>query len=157
MSKTAIADHLLSYKEERGKPSPSRNHSVVQANLGCELKKDARFRIFGELDLDLRGHHLTPDLCVYPAGPIDFSRDILRRTDPPLLVVEILTLGQLIEEVMDKISHYLESGVKSCWMVIPPTQSITIFSADGAQKTFTEGTVTDPAIGLSADLAAVFS
>ena len=157
MSTTAIADRPLSYEEERGKPLPSRNHSVVQTNLGCEFKRSAQFRILSELDLDLRGHHLTPDLCVYPAGPIDFSRDILRRTDPPLLVAEILTLGQLIEDGMDKISRYLESGVKSCWMVIPPTQSITVFSPDGAQKTFTEGTVTDPAIGLSAELAAVFS
>ena len=136
---------------------PSQNHSVVQMNLGGEFLKSRKFRPFSELNLDLDGRHLTPDLSVYPAGPINFQHDILRRTDPPLLVVEILSPRQAYEDVMDKISHYLESGVKSCWMVIPPTQSITIFSPGGAQKTFTEGTIIDPAIGLSAELAAVFS
>ena len=136
---------------------PSFNHGAVQLNLGVELKKAGKFRILSELSLDLGGHHMTPDLCVYPAGPIDFQHDIIRRTDPPLLVVEILSPRQPYEDVMDKISRYLESGVKSCWMVIPPTQSITIFSPGGAQKTFSEGIVTDPAIGLTADLAVVFS
>lgn len=136
---------------------PSLNHSVVQSNLIGEFIKARQFRTVSELNLDLEGRHLTPDLSVYPAGPIDFQHDIIRRTDPPLLVVEILSPRQPYEEVMDKISHYLETGVKSCWMVIPPTQSITIFSPGGAQKTFSEGTVTDPAIGLTADLAVVFS
>ena len=136
---------------------PSQNHSVVQTNLIVEFAKSRQFRPFSELNLELDEHHMTPDLCVYPAGPIDFRHDIIRRTDPPLLVVEILSPRQAYEDVMEKISHYLESGVKSCWMIIPPTQSITIFSPGGAQKTFTEGTVTDPAIGLSVDLAAVFS
>ena len=136
---------------------PGQNHSVVQTNLILEFGKSRQFRPFSELNLNLDGRHTTPDICVYPAGPIDFRHDITRRTDPPLLVVEILSPRQACEDVMDKISHYLESGVKSCWMVIPPTQSITIFAQGGAQKIFTEDIVTDPAIGLSADLAAVFS
>ena len=136
---------------------PSQNHSVVQSNLIVEFAKSREFRTFSELNLALDERHTTPDLCVYPAAPIDFRHDISRRTDPPLLIVEILSPRQPYEDVMDKISHYLESGVKSCWMVIPPTQSITIFSQGGMQKTFTEGIITDPEIGLSADLAAVFS
>ena len=136
---------------------PSFNHGAVEMNLGFEFKKAGKFRVLCELSLELDGHQMTPDLSVYPAGPIDFRHDIIRRTDPPLLVVEILSPRQAYEDVMDKISRYLESGVKSCWMVIPPTQTITIFSPGGVQKTFTEGTVTDPAIGLSAELAAVFS
>ena len=136
---------------------PSLNHSVVQSNLIGEFIKTRQFRTLSELTLELDGQHITPDLSVYPAGPIDFRHDIIRRTDPPLLVVEILSPRQPYEDVMDKISRYLESGVKSCWMVIPPTQSITIFTPGGAQKTFSEGIVTDPAIGLTADLAVVFS
>ena len=136
---------------------PSFNHSVVQLNLGFEFKKVGKFRVASELSLELDGRQMTPDLSVYPASTVDFRHDIVRRTDPPLLVVEILSPRQAYEDVMEKISHYLESGVKSCWMVIPPTQTITIFSPGGVQKTFTEGTVTDPAIGLSAELAAVFS
>ena len=136
---------------------PSFNHGAVQTNLIVQFGQARKFRILSELSLELDGHKMTPDLSVYPAGPIDFRHDIIRRTDPPLLVVEILSPRQAYEDVMEKISRYLESGVKSCWMVIPPTQSITVFSPGDVQKTFTEGTATDPAIGLSAELAAVFS
>ena len=157
MSTTAVADRPLSYEEERGKPMPTQNHSGIQTNLIIAFARMPEFRPFSELNLDLDGKRTVPDLCVYPAVRLDFRHDVTWRTDPPLLIVEILSPRQAYEDVMDKISHYLESGVKSCWMVIPPTQSITIFSPGGVQKTFTEGTITDPAIGLSADLAAVFS
>ena len=58
---------------------------------------------------------------------------------------------------MEKVEAYLQSGVKSCWVVNPPQRAITIYTPDGSLKSFVEGQVKDPVTGLTADLEAVFS
>ncbi len=136
---------------------PSENHGVAQMNLGIELAKHKEFRIISELALELNGRSYTPDLCVYPRRPVDWRHDTLKRTDPPLVAVEILSSTQSSREVMEKVDAYLAGGVKTCWVVNPPQRAITIYAVDGSEKTFAEGQAVDPAIGLTADLVAVFS
>ena len=136
---------------------PSRNHAIVQLNLGNELAKHKKFRVMSELSLELKGRPLTPDLCVYPRSPADFRHDSVRETVPPLMVVEIWSPSQDSQEVMDKVEAYLQNGVKTCWVVNPPQRAITIYAADGAFKTFVEGQVKDAVTGLAADLDVVFS
>ena len=153
----ATGDEPLTYEEERGKPSPSHNHSAVQTNLVFELARDREFRVHSELTLEIIGKPLTPDLSVYPRTPLDLRHDVSRRTDPPLLVVEILSPQQPVQEVMDKIDTYFAFGVKSCWVVSPTMHSIQILTADGREIVLNSGTATDPITGLTADLAAVFS
>jgi Uma2 family endonuclease len=84
-------------------------------------------------------------------------RDVSRRTDPPLLVVEIFSPQQGTQEVMDKVDVYFAFGVKCCWVVSPPMHSIQILTADGRETVLHSGIATDPVTGLTADLAAVFS
>jgi Uma2 family endonuclease len=154
---TAVLESPLTYERERGKPLPSENHAIVQTNLAIEFAKDKRYRVLSELSLELNGRPFTPDLCVYRRQPVDFRHDKVRLTEPPLAAVEIFSPTQGYQEVMDKVEAYLQSGMKTCWVVIPPSRSITIYAADGAQKTYAEGQAVDPATGLTADLAAVFS
>ena len=110
-----------------------------------------------ELALNIHGKPYTPDLSIYPRTPLDLRRDVARRTDPPLLVVEIFSPQQGTQEVMDKLDVYFDFGVKSCWVVSPPMHSIQILTADGRETVLNSGTATDPVTGLTADLAAVFS
>ncbi len=58
---------------------------------------------------------------------------------------------------LEKVEAYLNSGVQTCWVVNPPLHTITLYSADGSQKTYVEGQAIDPATGLTANLEAVFS
>ena len=46
---TAIIESAQSYEQERGKPIPSKNHAIVQVNLGIELAKDRDYRVMSEL------------------------------------------------------------------------------------------------------------
>ena len=148
----------LTYEEERGKPMPSVNHSIIQMNLGLEFAKHREFRVHSELDLELAGRKLTPDLSIYLREPLDVRHDIIRQTEPPLLAVEILSPMQGTYPVMEKVEYYLKSGVKTCWVVNPPARTITIYSADGTDRTFIPGQqAVDPAIGIAADVTAVFS
>lgn len=107
--------------------------------------------------LSPKGQPLTPDLTVYHRKPADFRHDNIRITEPPLVAVEIFSPTQGDQDVLDKVDAYLKSGVKTCCVVNPALRTITIYSADGVQKTYTEGEVVDPAIGLTANLDAVFS
>ena len=84
----------LTYEQERGKPMPSFNHAVIQTNLGVEFSRTREFRVCSELTLEFEGKPFTPDLSVYPRQALDLRHDLIRRTDPPLLVVEIFSPRQ---------------------------------------------------------------
>jgi len=154
---TALVESPQTYEQERGKPKPSENHGIVQMNLGIELAKHRDYRIVSELSLELNGRPFTPDLCVYPRQPVDFRYDTIRRTDPPLVAVEISSPTQGYQDVMEKVKAYFQNGVKTCWVVNTPQRAITVYAADGSFKTFAEGQVKDACTGLLADLDAVFS
>lgn len=150
----------LSYEEERGKPMPSKNHAIIQGNLAVEFSRHREYRTMPEVALELvPGSPKTPDLSVYPRGPMDLNlrHDELRLVEPPLLAVEIVSPSQGMQEFMDKVDFYLAHGVKSVWIVVPPLHQVTIFLPDGSQQSFHEGIVRDPATGMTADLEAVFS
>lgn len=147
----------LTYEEERGKPMPSNNHGAIQMNLGVEFAKHREFRVISELSLRLNKRDFVPDLSIYRREPLDLRHDLVRRTDPPLVAVEIYSPTQGSLEIMDKVDAYLVAGVLSVWVVSPPIRNVTIFTPDGREHPFTDGIVTDPAIGVTADLATVFS
>jgi len=122
-------------------------HSATQAKLTCLLGVDERFTVLTELSLDISQHDFSqygikakdevkPDVCLYPSG-IDFpDRDIVKMTDMPLLVVEILSPSQGTKELKDKLYAYFDLGVKSCWLVIPDVQLITVYAKPGQFKNF---------------------
>ena len=137
---------------------PTSNHGVIEMRFGVQFCRDARFTTMAEVTLELTpGKPQTPDLSVYPCEPLDLRHDKIRRTDPPLLVVEIISPRQGLDEVMEKIDSYLQNGVKSVWLVTPPLREVTIFLPDGSQQSYHGGVVRDPAIGIAAGLDAVFS
>lgn len=136
---------------------PSFNHGAIQANLIGEFIRHPDFRIVSELSLELAGQPYTPDLSIYPRAQLNLRRDDIRRTDPPLLVVEILSPTQGYQTVMEKVEAYFANGVKSCWIVSPPFRTITILRPDGTEEVVHSGVAQDPATGLTANVAAVFS
>jgi Uma2 family endonuclease len=153
---TLLANPPLSYEEERGKPMPSLNHSIVQVRLILEFSKHTEF-IFSELTLELGyGKTRVPDLSIFPPRTVDFRHDEVKVSDPPQTVVEIFSPQQASQEVMAKLDEYFAFGVQSVWVVSPPLRHVTIFAADGQEARFTEGIATDPVTGLTADLGKVF-
>jgi len=157
MSTALLGERALSYEEERGKPMPSFNHAYIELRLGAQFLADRRFCPLTELALELLpGEPMTPDISVYPQQAVDLRRDQIRRTDPPLLTVEIVSPTQGFNPVMEKVAVYLAQGVKSVWVVTPPLREVTIFLPDGTQQSHHGGIVRDPVIGISADLDAVF-
>ena len=140
---------------------PSQNHSLVQANMIGEFMKERAFRVHSELTLDIDGERATPDISLYPRSrPVSLRADVDRPSDPPLLAVEIVSPHQGMQgmqDVLDKVAVYFRHGVKSCWVVVPPMSYVEILTPDGGVRRYTEGTATDPVLGLSVELAAIFS
>ncbi len=154
-----LAPALTAYELERGKPMPSQNHSIVQLNLGFELKTRYRdrFRLMSEINIEVGGRVLVPDLGIFEQTPIDMTHDVLVLTRLPLTTIEILSPRQALDELIDKTTAYLEAGVKSCWIVLPKLQAVAVFSAPGTYVFFRgPEALHDAATGVELPLAPLF-
>lgn len=155
-----VTDIDIHYQTERGKPMPSNNHSYLQAEICFQLKvkHNAEFDIYSELSLELPSGKAVPDVCVYPKRVQNWQRDIIRRTDAPILVIEILSPKQAFDDLVDKIQDiYFPSGVLSAWIVVPSAESLILFTPNAKPESFDKTIVKDTASGFELDLNLVFN
>jgi len=149
---------LSDYEQERGKPMPSKLHSLLQKQLIIAFHAfEPPYTVFSELTLQLGDRELTPDLSLYEKATVDFTQDELRMTEPPLLTVEIASPTQSVQDLVDKIRVLIEHGVQSCWLVQPPLRTITVFTEGMESTTYDRGTVTDPVTEIEVDVGEVFA
>lgn len=149
---------LFDYETERGKPMPSFNHSAIQSNLIMGLTPfRKKFRVTSELNLELSNWPSVPDLSIYPKRPLDLNNDTIAMSEPPLCVVEIISPGQSLNELVSKARNYFKHGVQSCWIVLPPLGNIYVFTAPNVYQIFkSDETLYDPILDLSIPLEEVF-
>ncbi len=155
---TIEALELSHYELERGKPMPSKNHARIQSNLTIALGANYRkeYDILTELSLEMDGKTFVPDICIFTPMTYDNMHDEVRVTTPPVTAIEILSPRQGAEEVVAKFDLYFKQGVKSCWFIIPATNSIFIFTPDKKIQVFHEEMLTDAATGITLDLNEIF-
>jgi Uma2 family endonuclease len=136
---TAI--NLSDYETERGKPMPSKQHSRLQSRIANFLMNgySEQFETFTELTLDTPGEKTTPDIALCEPEGADFSHDEIKKQDPPLATIEILSPTQVLQTLLDKTNDYFSFGVQSCWVVVPPLKSIYVFSAPFQFEVFSQG------------------
>ncbi|MEK8018073.1 MAG: Uma2 family endonuclease [Candidatus Parabeggiatoa sp.] len=129
----------------------SLNHSLAAGQITGLLFNDDRFTVMPELSLDASNidlkrfnlkakDELVPDISVYIEPPLppdkEVEDDILRVSQMPDLAIEVLSPRQAVGELVRKIKALFALGVKSCWLVIPPNESITIYSNPNVFKLF---------------------
>lgn len=148
----AIREEINQYENQRNKPTPSLNHSFIQANLIAELKVNykKKYTTLSEISLQLPNVKVSvPDVAIYPKLVIDYKQDVIKMTDPPLSVIEILSPKQHLNDILNKFSTiYFPAGVKSAWLIIPPLQYVAIYQPNMEFTTFLEEEVIDEAIGV---------
>lgn len=144
------------YELERGKPLPDLRHAAVQVSLAAQLYSRREYSLFSELTIGFDSVRYTPDLVIYPFETLDYTQVENLRTKPPLLCIEIISPPQTIGELTARSGVYLAHGVKSCWIVDPALQAITILQPGEPRRVVDSGIATDPATGLTVDLARVF-
>ncbi|MFZ4661882.1 MAG: Uma2 family endonuclease [Caldilineaceae bacterium] len=145
----------------------SYNHSYMQINLGASLKMLGAYTVFSELSLDVTGVDLSqfqvrakeeikPDLCLYPKRSLSRPVDILKMSEMPLLVVEILSPLQGSYEILQKFRLYFALGVKSCWLVDPATEVVVVYAGMEKHKTFSSGEVVDEVMAIRLPFDQIF-
>lgn len=146
------------YELERGKPMPSKNHGRLQARLSWALlaKYGETFDVQSETSLRLTTGDFVPDISIFPFEESDWLDDEVRVSEAPLGVIEILSVTQGIQELVDKLDVYFEAGVQSCWIVLPTFRTIHVFSGKHDYKTFTEGTLHDEKLNVEIDVDVIF-
>lgn len=144
---------ISEYELERGKPSPGFNHSTIEFNTSVALApyRD-RLSVCLELSLDLPGapRPQTPDISVYLKRAMDLGREIIKMTEPPLLVIEILSATQSLDELSSKALDYLNAGVKASWIIVPSLRAVAVrTSLEQPRKLYDGGEVTDETTGIT--------
>lgn len=139
---TNLTELELIEEDEEDSNMGSWNHAFVQSRLNKLLPDDDKFTPVIELTLDISRldlsklnltakEELKPDVCLYPAIRSCLSKplDILKMSEMPLLAIEILSPKQGMYNILAKFQAYFTLGVKSCWLVAPDNESITVYSS----------------------------
>jgi Uma2 family endonuclease len=150
---------ISDYELERGKPMPSLNHSLIQSQLigilWNQYRKD--FTFASELSISLADKPFVPDLCIYPKRKSDWQSDEIRVSEPPLTIIEISSPKQDFEDFERKLKAYFNAGVKSFWLLIPFTETLTIFYPNEKPVSFTTGEAVDKTNGIKLNVDELFS
>jgi Uma2 family endonuclease len=149
---------ISKYELERGKPMPSKLHSIAQANLMVILANyREKYRFFSELSLSLPDWDTVPDACIYAKNSLDLFEDEITVKVPPLCAIEILSPSQSLNELIEKVKKYFERGVKSCWVVIPIMKNVYVFSDLQNYEVFKSGMILqDNVLGISFPVSEIF-
>jgi Uma2 family endonuclease len=153
-----VAQELTDYERERGKPLPSWNHGMVQAELSRALlnKYDTQYSVVSETTIQFPNQRMTPDLSVYPLRPKNWRRDPVVMTEMPLLTIEILSPKQGLADIEEKITEMHKAGVVCAWVVLPSLRTIVIYESGKDAHVITAGEVRDNATGISVTIEEIF-
>lgn len=155
----AVALEVSQCELKRGKPTPSVNHSIVQLNLGFELKTRYReqFRFVSEINIEVAGRVMIPDLGIFPKTVAYLSTDSIVAPQSPLTPVEILSPSQSIGELISKAAVYFAAGVQSCWIVVPEVKGVFLYSTPEEYQFFHAAQMlTDATTGIELPLSPLF-
>ncbi|NOQ34647.1 MAG: hypothetical protein GQ569_01970 [Methylococcaceae bacterium] len=136
--------------------SLSYNHSYLAYQLAKTIDKNGDFNLHIEITLDINGTDYIPDVAVYQRQAVDFLHDKVRSETLPLLAIEILSPKQAINDITDKIEIYLQAGIKSCWLVIPPTKTIIVFNDIHKPQSYSTGMFKDLVLDNEISVEAIF-
>jgi Uma2 family endonuclease len=146
-------------------------HGLVQGKLIALLSNDERLTVIPELSLDVSQidlsqfgikvkNELIPDVCLYKGSPPEPEplSDVLRVTQMPQLVIEVLSPGQAVSDILAKFKAYFALGIKSCWLVIPwPVNCVMVHSLTHSKTFGTENTeIIDETIDIHLPVKKVF-
>lgn len=154
-------DYHLAEADDMG----SLNHSYLQTKLGSLFLTMTPYLPLTELSLDMAaikeqfpeaGDSIVADLAIYPVRTINLAKDVVKMTEMPLLVIEILSPMQAPQLLVDKVVLYFALGARSCWIVYPTAQTVSVFSAPYQFQSFSTGLVEDPVLDIHLPIEQIF-
>ena len=106
---------------------PSLNHSYMCLQIIKQLILNDEIVPLPELTLDM-ANGLTPDISVFWKSKIkpNFFHDISKFPEKPILVIEVISSSQTIQEMLQKAKQMVNEGIKTVWSVEPYSQSVFV-------------------------------
>lgn len=154
----AILDYPV-VDERQDEKMSSFNHSELQSHMAFLLRSAYRheYSILTELDFDFASGKTRPDLCIMPKRKINWLDDEIIVEDAPITTIEILSPEQSLNSLTKRIyDKHFPAGVQTVWLIVPPTQTVSILLPDKTQFNFAEGIVTDPVTNIRLNLSDIF-
>lgn len=154
----AILDYPV-VDERQDEKMSSFNHSELQSHMAFLLRSAYRheYSILTELDFDFASGKTRPDLCIMPKRKINWLDDEIIVEDAPITTIEILSPEQSLNSLTKRIyDKHFPAGVQTVWLIVPPTQTVSILLPDKTQFNFAEGIVTDPVTNIQLNLSDIF-
>ena len=138
--------------------SPSYHHSYVCSKFIVALSALSDITVFTELNLQIGDKDYIPDICLYPKRDINLTgKDIIRMTEMPLVVVEILSPTQTIQDALDKFDSYFQAGIRSCWLVTPFAQTVSVYQSTTQARVFHDEEIHDPTVPIRLEWRTIFA
>ena len=94
---------VLELEEFQTEDIMSYNHAKITYRLTKILSQyDEQYDILPELEFELSFGRAKPDVDICKPNKINWLRDIIRPTHPPLIAIEILSPRQALTDLTDK-------------------------------------------------------
>jgi len=99
-------------------------HSLIQSNVLFALRrKYPQLKVVAELRSSVTGtRYRLPDVCVLLAAPK--TRYLL---EAAFLVVEVLSEGDVMSVVLEKLKEYATKGVQNIWLIDPRLRLLCVY------------------------------
>ena len=118
-------------------PSPTFRHNRIRHRIADQLRKFVSAHGLGEIteESDFRLGPETvrnPDVAFVTANHlknIDIDRSPVGGA--PALAVEVISPGDLVSELNQKLEEYLRAGVKIVWVIDPQQRIVWVHHPDG--------------------------
>lgn len=144
------------------------NHGYIQMRLGSLLDQTGKVTPVSELSLDLSNIDLTdfdllvkeeikPDIALYERRGLSRPFDILKMKEMPLVAIEILSPRQGSYDILKKFKLYFALGVRSCWLVDPALDTVTVYRSMDQYRTLSGGEIYDESTGIRLPIEDIFS
>ena len=114
---------------------------IQDRKLGDLFGSDASYQCFPQAPQEVR----RADVSFIRSGRFEAGR--LPRGHcriPPDLAVEVISPGDLAYDVEEKVALYLGAGIKSVWVVYPPTRIVRIHRRGVSSELTADDTITEP-------------
>ena len=112
--------------------------ALIAMDLGTDLNLYVRSRNLGvvsgadgTLRMPSSGRVRLPDVAFVSLSRLPRSRERVP-TLAPDLAVEVLSEGNTIEEIAQKLREYFQSGTRLAWIIDPSTRTVAVYHAPGA-------------------------
>ena len=143
------------------------NHSYLQSQIATLFQITGDYVALTELSLDSSrvkdelgiGDSIVPDVAIYQReafGKINWRKDQIKADKMPLLVIEILSPMQAVQQLIDKLAIYFRLGVQSCWLVYPSSNTVEVYSAPYNAQTFVTGDIDDKRLNITLAIDKIF-